>query len=65
MYSKEGDLVPLKAAGSIPARSDLANDPAVTGEPLLAPFANEVKSRGTEYPPRVGDLPLCSGVRHR
>jgi multiple sugar transport system substrate-binding protein len=56
VYSKEGDLVPLKAAGSIPSRSDLANDPAVTGEPLLVAFANEVKTRGTEYPPKGGDL---------
>jgi multiple sugar transport system substrate-binding protein len=56
VYSKEGDLIPLKGAGSIPARSDLANDPQVTGEPLLTPFASEVKSRGTEYPPKGGDL---------
>jgi multiple sugar transport system substrate-binding protein len=56
VYSKEGDLVPLKGAGSIPARADLANDPQVTGEPLLVPYANEVKTRGTEYPPRGGDL---------
>jgi multiple sugar transport system substrate-binding protein len=56
VFSKEGDLIPLKGAGSIPARSDLANDPQVTGEPLLVPYAAEVKSRGTEYPPKGGDL---------
>jgi multiple sugar transport system substrate-binding protein len=56
VYSKEGDLIPLKGAGSIPARSDLAADPQVTGEPLLVPYAAEVKSRGTEYPPKGGDL---------
>jgi multiple sugar transport system substrate-binding protein len=56
VYSKEGDLIPLKGAGSIPARSDLASDPQVTGEPLLTAFAAEVKSRGTEYPPKGGDL---------
>ena len=56
VYSKEGDIIPLKGAGSIPARADLANDPQVTGEPLLAPFVDEVKNRGTEYPPKGGDL---------
>ena len=56
VFSKEGDLIPLKGAGSIPSRSDLANDPQVTGEPLLVPYAAEVKSRGTEYPPKGGDL---------
>lgn len=56
VYSKEGDLIPLKGAGSIPARADLANDPQVTGEPLLVPYAAEVKSRGTEYPPKGGAL---------
>jgi len=54
VYSKEGDIVPLKGAGSIPARSDLATDPQVTSEPLLAAYATEVKSRGTEYPPKGG-----------
>ncbi len=56
VYSKEGDIVPLKGAGSIPARSDLATDPQVTGEPLLAAYATEVKTRGTEYPPKGGAL---------
>jgi multiple sugar transport system substrate-binding protein len=56
VYSKEGDLVPLKGAGSIPARSDLATHPDVTGEPLLVAYANEVKTRGTEYPPKGGEL---------
>jgi len=54
MYSKEGDIVPLKGAGSIPARSDLATAPEVTSEPLLAAYATEVKTRGTEYPPKGG-----------
>lgn len=54
VYSKEGDLVPLKASGSIPARSDLATVPEVTSEPLLAAYANEVKTRGIEYPPKGG-----------
>jgi multiple sugar transport system substrate-binding protein len=56
VYSREGDLVPLKASGSIPARSDLANDPQVSSEPLLAAYANEVKTRGTEYPPKGGAM---------
>jgi multiple sugar transport system substrate-binding protein len=55
VYSKEGDLASL-SAGSIPARNDLANDPQVTSEPLLVPFANEIKTRGTEYPPKGGNV---------
>jgi multiple sugar transport system substrate-binding protein len=55
VFSKEGDLASL-SAGSIPARNDLANDPQVTGEPLLVPFANEIKTRGTEYPPHGGNV---------
>ncbi|MBV8717451.1 MAG: extracellular solute-binding protein [Chloroflexi bacterium] len=55
VYSKEGDLTSLMA-GSIPARNDLANDPQVTSEPLLVPFANEIKTRGTEYPPKGGNV---------
>jgi len=54
VFSKPGDLASLMA-GSIPARNDLANDPQVTGEPLLVPFANEIKTRGTEYPPQGGN----------
>ena len=53
IFSREGDLTSL-SAGSIPARNDLANDPQVTGESLLVPFANEIKTRGTEYPPKGG-----------
>jgi multiple sugar transport system substrate-binding protein len=55
VFSKEGDLTSL-TAGSIPARNDLANDPQVTSEPLLVPFANEIKTRGTEYPPKGGNV---------
>jgi multiple sugar transport system substrate-binding protein len=55
VFSRDGDLTSL-SAGSIPARNDLANDPQVTGEPLLVPFANEIKARGTEYPPQGGNV---------
>jgi multiple sugar transport system substrate-binding protein len=55
VFSHDGDLTSL-SAGSIPARNDLANDPQVTGEPLLVPFANEIKTRGTEYPPQAGNV---------
>jgi multiple sugar transport system substrate-binding protein len=54
IYSKDGNIVPLKASGSIPARTDLATAPEITAEPLLAPYVNEVKTRGTEYPPKGG-----------
>jgi multiple sugar transport system substrate-binding protein len=55
VFSKEGDLTSLMA-GSIPARNDLAADPQVTSEPMLVPFANEIKTRGTEYPPKGGNV---------
>jgi multiple sugar transport system substrate-binding protein len=55
VYSKEGDLASL-SVGSIPARIDLATDPQITNEPLLVPFANEIKTRGTEYPPKGGNV---------
>jgi multiple sugar transport system substrate-binding protein len=55
-YSKEGGLIPLKNAGSIPARADLATAPELTNEPLLVPFAQEVNTRGAEYPPKGGDI---------
>lgn len=52
--SKEGNLVPLEDAGSIPARKDVADAADVTKNPLLVPFADEVKNRGAEYPPKGG-----------
>jgi multiple sugar transport system substrate-binding protein len=55
-YSQQGDIIPLKDAGSIPARADLASAPELTNEPLLAPFASEVSTRGAEYPPKGGDI---------
>lgn len=36
--------------GYIPARTDAGQDEAVTGDPLLAPFAESVASMGATYP---------------
>lgn len=36
--SKEAGLINFKASGQIPTRSDLADDPAVTGDALVQPF---------------------------
>jgi multiple sugar transport system substrate-binding protein len=55
-YSQQGDIIPLRDAGSIPARADLAAAPELTNEPLLVPYANEVNARGAEYPPKGGDI---------
>jgi multiple sugar transport system substrate-binding protein len=55
-YSQQGDIIPLRDAGSIPARADLASAPELVNEPLLVPFATEVNTRGAEYPPKGGDI---------
>lgn len=54
--SKAGNLIPLKDAGSIPARKDVAKTSDVTDNPLLTPFVEEVNNRGAEYPPRGGAI---------
>lgn len=48
--SKEGQLAAASLVGSIPSRTDLASDPAITGDPLLKPFADTVAAHGTNYP---------------
>jgi len=55
-FSKEGNLIEFKNSGSIPARKDMAETAEVKNDPLLAPFLEEVKSRGAEYPPKGGAI---------
>lgn len=55
-FSKEGQLIAFRDVGSIPSRKDAASDPAVTGDTLLAPFAQEVISSGAVYPPEAGSV---------
>lgn len=64
---KEGQLTAMKDAGSIPARKDAAQDPAVANDPLLKPFAAEIAGSGAAYPDPavpakgVNDLQLAVG----
>ena len=55
-FSKAGQLIAFRDVGSIPSRSDAAQDPAVTGDKLLAPFAQEVQKVGALYPPDAGPV---------
>lgn len=45
--SQEAGLANFEASGQIPTRSDLADDPAVTGNELLAPFVEAAASTGS------------------
>ena len=49
-FSSKGELIALKDSGTIPARADTASDPAVTGDPLIKPFAESVSKLGANYP---------------
>jgi multiple sugar transport system substrate-binding protein len=53
ILGKKGQLIPFKDVGSIPSRLDIVDLPEVKASKLLAPFAAEVSSRGTSYPPNV------------
>jgi len=61
-FSTEGNELFLKNAGSIPARTDVASSSAVTSNPYLSAFVQEVKSRGSEYPPEGGSLSAAQQV---
>lgn len=54
LLSKDGLLITLSESGGIPARHDMADLPDVTSNALLGPYVQEVKSRGSEYPPEGG-----------
>ncbi|MFB2600268.1 extracellular solute-binding protein [Herbiconiux sp. P17] len=66
-YSSDGQLIALNDSGTIPARADLATDPAVTGNPLIKPFADSVAKLGANYPAdvippaSVADVQLSGG----
>jgi ABC-type glycerol-3-phosphate transport system substrate-binding protein len=47
---QEGEVMAAKNVGYIPARSDAGQDPAVTKNPLLAPFAQSLADNGANYP---------------
>jgi len=49
-YSAEGQAAAVELVGSIPAREDAAQDPAVTENELLVPFSQTVAERGANYP---------------
>jgi multiple sugar transport system substrate-binding protein len=55
-FSKAGELIAMKDVGSIPARADAAQTPAVTNDAMLKPFAKEVQQRGQAYPPNVATV---------
>ena len=49
-YSAEGQAAAVELVGSIPAREDASQDPAVTENELLVPFSQTVAERGANYP---------------
>ncbi|WP_225755615.1 extracellular solute-binding protein [Actinotalea sp. Marseille-Q4924] len=63
----EGQLLPVEIVGSIPSRSDAAQDEMVTGNDLLQPFAETIEKYGANYPSpaippeSVGDVQLTVG----
>jgi multiple sugar transport system substrate-binding protein len=54
LLSKPGLLITLSESGGIPARHDMTALPDLTSNPLLDPYVQEVKNRGSEYPPEGG-----------
>lgn len=55
-FSKQGELITLKDVGSIPGRKDALNNTAITSNPLLAPFAKEVRDWGAPFPPAIATI---------
>jgi multiple sugar transport system substrate-binding protein len=49
-YSSAGQLIALTDSGTIPARADTTSNPAVTGNPLIKPFADSIATLGANYP---------------
>lgn len=49
----EGQLLAVSNVGSLPARADASADEAVTGNPLLKPFADSLSSAGANYPDSI------------
>jgi multiple sugar transport system substrate-binding protein len=48
-FSKAGQILALKAVGTLPTRSDAAQDPAIASSPILPAFAQAVQT-GTPLP---------------
>jgi multiple sugar transport system substrate-binding protein len=49
----EGQLLAVETVGSIPSRADASQEPAVTDNELLEPFANTLNTVGANYPDSV------------
>ena len=49
-FDKAGQILPVTIVGSIPSRADSAQDPAVTGNAMLKPFADTIAKFGAIYP---------------
>lgn len=49
-YSADGQAAAVELVGSLPAREDAAQNPAVTENELLGPFSQTVAERGANYP---------------
>jgi multiple sugar transport system substrate-binding protein len=62
LFTREGQILNLLDSGSIPGRTDLASAPEVTSNALLAPYLDEVKNRGAEYPPEAGAAVAAQAV---
>ena len=66
-YDKDGELLAPKLVGSLPARTDAAQDSSVTSNALLKAFADTIAKSGATYPdgvvpPKaVADVQLAGG----
>jgi multiple sugar transport system substrate-binding protein len=66
-YDKEGQLLAPELVGSIPSRTDSAQDESVTSNELLKPFADSIAQYGANYPSaaipadKVADTQLIMG----
>jgi multiple sugar transport system substrate-binding protein len=49
----DGQLAAVETVGSIPSRADASQDPAVTDNDLLDPFAQTLNTSGANYPDAV------------
>jgi multiple sugar transport system substrate-binding protein len=49
----EGEVLAVEKVGSIPAREDASQDPAVVDNPLLEPFSTTLAEMGANYPDPV------------
>lgn len=59
----EGQLLAVEKVGSIPARQDAAQDPAVTDNPLLEPFSTTLAEMGANYPDPVIPIESVADVQ--